>query len=74
MRPDEIVKENHLDSRPCLYSGTANASDVCQVWFLFSVGHWTCMPSFVCVITLTQVHGFDFFKLGLIVNETGSFR
>ncbi|KAL0436113.1 UNVERIFIED_CONTAM: Calpain-type cysteine protease DEK1 [Sesamum radiatum] len=27
MRPIEIVKEKHLDSSPCLFSGTANPSD-----------------------------------------------
>ncbi|XP_022729421.1 calpain-type cysteine protease DEK1 isoform X1 [Durio zibethinus] len=41
MRPTEIVK-GHLDSRPCLFSGTANPSDVCQgrlgdCWFLSAV-------------------------------------
>lgn len=42
MRPPEIVSENHLDSRPCLFSGAANPSDVCQgrlgdCWFLSAV-------------------------------------
>ncbi|CAK9135390.1 unnamed protein product [Ilex paraguariensis] len=42
MRPTEIVKKNHLDSRPCLFSGAANPSDVCQgrlgdCWFLSAV-------------------------------------
>lgn len=42
MRPTEIVKENNLDSRPCLFSGAANPSDVCQgrlgdCWFLSAV-------------------------------------
>ncbi|KAA8549688.1 hypothetical protein F0562_001294 [Nyssa sinensis] len=42
MRPTEIVKENHLDSHPCLFSGAANPSDVCQgrlgdCWFLSAV-------------------------------------
>ncbi|KAJ9153323.1 hypothetical protein P3X46_026773 [Hevea brasiliensis] len=42
MRPGEIVKENRLDSCPCLFSGSANPSDVCQgrlgdCWFLSAV-------------------------------------
>lgn len=42
MRPKEIVKEKHLDSAPCLFSGSANPSDVCQgrlgdCWFLSAV-------------------------------------
>ncbi|KAG5566156.1 hypothetical protein RHGRI_001930 [Rhododendron griersonianum] len=42
MRPTEIVKENNLDCRPCLFSGSANPSDVCQgrlgdCWFLSAV-------------------------------------
>ncbi|XP_059628763.1 calpain-type cysteine protease DEK1 [Cornus florida] len=42
MRPTEIVKENQPDSRPCLVSGSANPSDVCQgrlgdCWFLSAV-------------------------------------
>ncbi|KAG2675265.1 hypothetical protein I3843_13G154700 [Carya illinoinensis] len=32
MRPGEIVRESRLDSDPCLFSGAANPSDVCQVW------------------------------------------
>lgn len=31
MRPTEIVKERRLDFQPCLFSGAANPSDVCQV-------------------------------------------
>ncbi|XP_052185448.1 calpain-type cysteine protease DEK1 [Diospyros lotus] len=42
MRPTEIVKENNLNSYPCLFSGAANPSDVCQgrlgdCWFLSAV-------------------------------------
>lgn len=34
MRPKEIVKEGRVDSRPCLFSGSANPSDVCQVYLV----------------------------------------
>ncbi|KAL3654770.1 Calpain-type cysteine protease dek1 [Castilleja foliolosa] len=42
MRPDEIVQERQLNVNPCLFSGTANPSDVCQgrlgdCWFLSAV-------------------------------------
>ncbi|KAL0000054.1 hypothetical protein SO802_019656 [Lithocarpus litseifolius] len=42
MRPTEIVKESRLDSGPCLFTGAANPSDVCQgrlgdCWFLSAV-------------------------------------
>lgn len=34
MRPTDIVKEKHMDSHPCLFSGVASSSDVCQVLIL----------------------------------------
>ncbi|KAF5930090.1 hypothetical protein HYC85_030963 [Camellia sinensis] len=41
MRPTEIVKENYLDSRPCLFSGAANPSDVCQgEWVPVVIDDW----------------------------------
>ncbi|CAA7410324.1 unnamed protein product [Spirodela intermedia] len=41
-RPTDIVKESCRDSRPCLFSGPVNSSDVCQgrlgdCWFLSAV-------------------------------------
>ncbi|GAA0139178.1 cysteine protease [Lithospermum erythrorhizon] len=42
LRPPDIVKGNHPDSYPCLFSGSPNPSDVCQgrlgdCWFLSAV-------------------------------------
>ncbi|KAI4317449.1 hypothetical protein L6164_025316 [Bauhinia variegata] len=42
MRPGEILRRNRLDCLPCLFSGPANPSDVCQgrlgdCWFLSAV-------------------------------------
>ncbi|KAG5025284.1 hypothetical protein JHK86_021198 [Glycine max] len=42
LRPGEIGRQNHLDCRPCLFSGAPNPSDVCQgrlgdCWFLSAV-------------------------------------
>ncbi|KAK9692429.1 hypothetical protein RND81_09G263800 [Saponaria officinalis] len=42
MRPYELIKESWIDSQPCLFSGPANPSDVCQghlgdCWFLSAV-------------------------------------
>lgn len=37
MRPTEIVKKNHQDSHPCLFSGSTNPSDVCQVRINFAL-------------------------------------
>ncbi|KAL1327944.1 calpain-type cysteine protease DEK1 isoform X2 [Arachis hypogaea] len=42
LRPGEIVRQNHLDCHPCLFSGAPNPSDVCQgrlgdCWFLSAV-------------------------------------
>lgn len=54
MRPTDIVKEKHLDSHPCLFSGVANSSDVCQVMILLL--HTVCSkypvlpPFFFCFL------------------------
>lgn len=42
LRPEEVMREQERDSKPCLFSGTANPSDVCQghlgdCWFLSAV-------------------------------------
>lgn len=45
MKPREIVTENQLGSPPCLFSGDANPSDVCQV-YLSSSSSSSC----VCLV------------------------
>lgn len=56
MTPAEIVEESRLASGPCLFSGAANPSDVCQVWSLFcNMLHKACSLDhghFVIVISL----------------------
>ncbi|KAJ4971714.1 hypothetical protein NE237_004813 [Protea cynaroides] len=57
MRPNEIVKESHMDSRPYLFSGVANPSDVCQgrlgdCWFLSAVAVLT-EASRICEVIIT---------------------
>ena len=31
LRPEEVLREQGQNSRPCLFAGPANPSDVCQV-------------------------------------------
>ncbi|XP_042008073.1 calpain-type cysteine protease DEK1-like isoform X1 [Salvia splendens] len=62
MRPKEIVKEKHLDCAPCLFSGTANPSDVCQgrlgdCWFLSAVAVLTEVSRISEVIITPDFNG-----------------
>ncbi|KAJ3692452.1 hypothetical protein LUZ60_012802 [Juncus effusus] len=55
LRPVDIVRESCIFSRPCLFSGTINSSDVCQgrlgdCWFLSAVAVLTEMSKISEVI------------------------
>ncbi|KAK8943955.1 hypothetical protein KSP40_PGU018953 [Platanthera guangdongensis] len=58
MRPTDIVKESSIGSRPCLFSGTVNSSDVCQgrlgdCWFLSAVAVLTDVSQ-ISEVIITQ--------------------
>ncbi|KAG0455407.1 hypothetical protein HPP92_024699 [Vanilla planifolia] len=58
MRPSDLVKESSLGSRPCLFSGAVNSSDVCQgrlgdCWFLSAVAVLTDV-SRITEVVITQ--------------------
>lgn len=56
MRPAEIVKDSRLDAHPCLFSGTANPSDVCQVGpfakmaVIFMIILHSIIPNWFCIL------------------------
>lgn len=52
MRPADIVKEGRIDSQPCLFSGAANPSDVCQVW----VSWWHVYEISIKSFVLSYIH------------------
>lgn len=64
LRPSEIVTTTNVDSRPCLFSGATNPSDVCQgrlgdCWFLSAVA------------VLTEVSGISEVIITSEYNEEG---